>query len=75
MFFVWGCYGLREGSGKRWAKSLFGISLLYLVLLFGALLLLGATIYLGLSPDTLFDWIQPALQSPYFHALLTGGAS
>ena len=41
----------------------------------GALLLLGATIYLGLSPDTLLDWIRPALQSPYFHAVLTGGAS
>lgn len=41
----------------------------------GALLLLGATIYLGLSPDTLLDWIRPALQSPYFHAILTGGAS
>ena len=41
----------------------------------GALLLLGATIYLGLSPDTLFDWIQPALQSPAFRAIFTGGAS
>jgi NADH-quinone oxidoreductase subunit M len=41
----------------------------------GALLLLGATIYLGLSPDTLLDWVRPALQSPYFHAILTGGAS
>jgi NADH-quinone oxidoreductase subunit M len=41
----------------------------------GALLLLGATIYLGLSPDTLLDWIRPALQSPAFHAILTGGAS
>ena len=41
----------------------------------GALLLLGATIYLGLSPDTLLDWIRPALQSPLFHALFQGGAS
>ena len=41
----------------------------------GALLLLGATIYLGLSPDTLFDWIRPALQSPVFQSILTGGAS
>ena len=41
----------------------------------GALLLLGATIYLGLSPDTLLDWIRPALQSPAFHAILSGGAS
>jgi len=41
----------------------------------GVLLLVGATIYIGLSPDTLLDWIRPALQSPYFHAILTGGAS
>jgi protoheme IX farnesyltransferase len=37
IFFGWGCYGLREGTGRRWAKSLFGISILYLVLLFAAL--------------------------------------
>lgn len=36
-FFVWGCYGLRAGSGVKWAKSLFGISILYLVLLFAVL--------------------------------------
>jgi protoheme IX farnesyltransferase len=37
VFFTWGCYGLRAGTGDRWAKSLFGISILYLVLLFAAL--------------------------------------
>jgi protoheme IX farnesyltransferase len=37
VFFIWGCYGLREGAGKKWAKSLFGISILYLMLLFIAL--------------------------------------
>lgn len=37
VFFTWGCYGLRDGSGERWAKSLFGISIVYLVLLFAAL--------------------------------------
>jgi protoheme IX farnesyltransferase len=36
-FFTWGCYGLREDTGTRWAKSLFGVSILYLVLLFAAL--------------------------------------
>jgi len=36
-FFVWGCYGLRAGSGVKWAKSLFGISILYLLLLFAVL--------------------------------------
>jgi protoheme IX farnesyltransferase len=37
VFFTWGCYGLRAGSGSKWAKSLFGISILYLVILFTAL--------------------------------------
>lgn len=37
VFFGWGCWGLKEGSGTKWAKSLFGISILYLVLLFAAL--------------------------------------
>ena len=39
VFFGWGCYGLREASGTRWARSLFAISIVYLVLLFGALVL------------------------------------
>ena len=37
VFFVWGSYGLREGSGAKWAKSLFAISILYEVLVFAAL--------------------------------------
>jgi protoheme IX farnesyltransferase len=37
VFFTHGCYGLRAGTGTKWAKSLFGISILYLVLLFAAL--------------------------------------
>jgi NADH-quinone oxidoreductase subunit M len=40
----------------------------------GALLLLGATIYIGLCPDVLLAWIKPALGSPYIHAILLGGA-
>jgi protoheme IX farnesyltransferase len=45
VFFGWGCYGLRESAGDRWARSLFGVSILYLVLLFCALAVLarGAT--------------------------------
>lgn len=39
VFFVWGCYGLREGTGAKWARSLFGVSLLYLVLLFAVLMI------------------------------------
>ena len=37
VFFTWGCYGLRAGTGDKWAKSLFKFSMLYLVLLFAAL--------------------------------------
>jgi len=40
----------------------------------GASLLLAATILVGLKPDLLFNWITPALQSPYFQAVLKGGA-
>ena len=37
LFFTWGCYGLREGAGKKWAKSLFAVSIVYVVVLFAAL--------------------------------------
>lgn len=37
VFFTWGCYGLRAGTGRRWAKSLFAVSIVYLTLLFAAL--------------------------------------
>jgi len=36
-FFIWGCYGLRADAGNKWARSLFLVSMLYLVLLFAAL--------------------------------------
>ena len=39
VWFIWGCYGLREGTGVRWARSLFGISILYQVLVFAALVI------------------------------------
>ncbi|MBL9190379.1 MAG: NADH-quinone oxidoreductase subunit M [Opitutaceae bacterium] len=39
----------------------------------GALLLVAATVYLGLNPDALLDWIIPALQSPAMQATLKGG--
>jgi protoheme IX farnesyltransferase len=39
VFLGWGCWGLREDAGARWARSLFGISILYLVLLFCALII------------------------------------
>jgi NADH-quinone oxidoreductase subunit M len=34
----------------------------------GAALLVGATVYVGLKPDLLFDWIVPALKSPLMQA-------
>jgi NADH-quinone oxidoreductase subunit M len=39
----------------------------------GALLLVAATVYVGLKPDVLLDWINPALQSPVMQAMLKGG--
>ncbi len=39
----------------------------------GALLLLAATVYVGLRPDVLLAWIEPALRSPLFQAALKGG--
>jgi NADH-quinone oxidoreductase subunit M len=38
------------------------------------MLLLGATVLIGLKPDLLLDWINVALQSPAFHAVLKGGS-
>jgi hypothetical protein len=35
-FFAWGCWGLREGAGRGWARSLFAASIVYLLLLFVA---------------------------------------
>ena len=40
----------------------------------GAMLLIAATVYIGLKPDVLLDWITPALQSPLMQAALNGGA-
>jgi NADH-quinone oxidoreductase subunit M len=39
----------------------------------GALLLVAATVYIGLKPDVLLNWITPALQSPLMQAALKGG--
>jgi NADH-quinone oxidoreductase subunit M len=40
----------------------------------GALLLVAATVLIGLQPDLLLDWILPSLQSPLFQAAFNGGA-
>ncbi len=39
----------------------------------GATLLVGATVIIGLKPDLLLNWINPALQSPLMQAVLKGG--
>jgi NADH-quinone oxidoreductase subunit M len=39
----------------------------------GTILLLTATVYIGLKPDVLLQWITPALQSPLMQAALKGG--
>lgn len=39
----------------------------------GALLLIGATVIIGLYPDLLLNWINPALQSPLLQAALKAG--
>jgi len=39
----------------------------------GAVLLLGATVVVGLKPDLLLNWITPALQSPLMQAVWKGG--
>jgi protoheme IX farnesyltransferase len=39
VFFAWGCWGLRTANCNRWARSLFAVSLLYLVLLFTVLMI------------------------------------
>jgi protoheme IX farnesyltransferase len=41
VFFGWGCYGLRDAAGARWARSLFAVSIVYLVFLFCALVVEG----------------------------------
>ncbi len=41
----------------------------------GALLLIGATILIGLKPDLLLNWILPSLQSPLLQGVLKGGSS
>jgi NADH-quinone oxidoreductase subunit M len=40
----------------------------------GTLVLVAATVYIGLNPDALLNWITPALQSPLLQAALKGGA-
>ncbi|MBI1842434.1 MAG: NADH-quinone oxidoreductase subunit M [Verrucomicrobia bacterium] len=40
---------------------------------FGAALLIGATLFVGLQPRCLLDWIVPAFQSPLFEGLRKAG--
>jgi protoheme IX farnesyltransferase len=38
-FLAYGLMGLRESAGPKWARTEFGLSLLYIVVLFGALMI------------------------------------
>jgi NADH-quinone oxidoreductase subunit M len=40
----------------------------------GAILLIAATVVIGLKPDLFLNWIEPSLRSPLFSAILKGGA-
>jgi NADH-quinone oxidoreductase subunit M len=40
----------------------------------GAVMLIGASLVIGLFPRLLLDWIQPCLNSPLFERLLKGGS-
>jgi protoheme IX farnesyltransferase len=42
-FLAYGLLGLRESSGPRWARNLFFLSLIYLPVVFGALMVDRAT--------------------------------
>lgn len=50
MFLATGLLGLRRGAGRRWARTLFSVSLLYLTVLLGGLVL-GQAVHGGESPD------------------------
>ena len=39
----------------------------------GAMLLIATTVYIGLKPDVLLNWILPALQSPAMQVAMNGG--
>ena len=41
---------------------------------FGAVMLIGASLVIGLFPGLLMNWIEPCFKSPLFARLLSGGA-
>ena len=41
---------------------------------FGAVMLLGASLVIGIFPSLLMNWIEPCFKSPLFARLLNGGA-
>ena len=41
---------------------------------FGAVMLIGASLVIGLFPGLLMNWIEPCFKSPLFERLLKGGA-
>jgi NADH-quinone oxidoreductase subunit M len=63
-----------SGSEPTHAGSLHHYEPITLAEKVGTALLLAATVYIGLKPDVLLDWITPALQSPLMQAALKGGS-
>jgi NADH-quinone oxidoreductase subunit M len=63
-----------SGSELTHAGSLHHYESITLAEKVGTALLLAATVYIGLKPDVLLDWIIPALQSPFMQAALKGGS-
>jgi NADH-quinone oxidoreductase subunit M len=41
---------------------------------FGAVMLIGASLIIGIFPGLLMNWIEPCFKSPLFARLLSGGA-
>jgi len=41
---------------------------------FGAVMLIGASLVIGIFPGLLMNWIEPCFKSPLFARLLSGGA-
>lgn len=67
-------FGTREAQAPADGHGAHALAPITLPEKAGALLLIAASVVVGLRPDLLLDWINPALQSPLFQAVLKGGA-
>lgn len=67
-----GFFGQRDGAWGR-PRSRDAFPPITLAEKCGAGLLIAATVFAGVRPDVLLAWIEPALRSPLFEAVLKGG--